>query len=245
MKNEKGFTGLEIVAVLAIGFVAVTVLGPVLKPFIPGASGSGQTSTQKTAYKETLEPYTIDGKPAPHVQAQDGTELVLFKKTISNDTSDMKVTPPAPWYERLFMWFVHLGFLGLFIALAFPTVAVWGWAWITGRWKKLKETIAAEKAAHADTMTEARKVVISVDAGLDVFDRLIASANSAADSATQMAAATTDAKLIEGYQAIIATQNAVAKALAASKNSFLAAMSKKQDESTKLLVGKLKNGGLS
>lgn len=227
ISNQKGFTGFEIAAVLAIGFVFVTVVGPILKPLIPGLSnGNGQTSTQKSSYKETMEPVlTKDGSPMA-VQTADGQEAYLFKRTKSNDASDEKVVPPAPWYERFVSWLAGLGFLGLVLALAFPGAAIAVWVFIKGRWHKLKEAAAANKAAEENMRIEAKRIVKSIDEGIGAFERQIAAAQAVMDGTID--------------PAIKATQAAVIAALIASQKSFMTAMSVKQDQSTKDLVKVLK-----
>lgn len=211
--NQKGFTGLEIAAVLAIGYVAALVLGPVIKPLIPGiGNGAGQTSTQKSSYKETMEPVlTKDGSPM-QVETKDGQEAYLFKRVKSNDASDQKIVPPAPWYERFLQWLFSLGFLGLALALAFPA-AFWGvWHFIAKRWDALWAEKEAQRIQAETIRTEAKRIVVSIDKGTEAFNTEIEKA------------ATPELKV----------------ALTAARDSFFKAMSVKQDQSTKDLVKVLK-----
>lgn len=241
MRNQKGFTGIEIAGIVALGFIVIGAVAPLIGIRLPGMpGGAGQTSTQKSSYKETVEPVlTKDGQPML-VATQDGQEAYLFKRVKSNDASDEKVIPPAPLVERVLMWFVHLGFAGLLLALAFPAFAIGLWRFIVNRWNKLKATAVAEQIAHAVTMEEAKKIVLSVQAGLQVFEQQLKAAENAVETATQASAGVTDPATVASYQQIIQVQGAVARALNAAKKSFKNTMAVNQDKSTMLLVEKLK-----
>ena len=230
---------LAIVFLISAATLAVFTLTPA-KNLVNIGGGNGQKTTQTQSYKETIEPYTVDGKPAV-VKLPDGSDGLLFKRVKSSESLDERVEPKLTLWQkimRLGWWWLVLTVAGMFFApVGFVMNA------INGKAKKAALFVADQiREKHEEMVSDARKVVVSVDKGLDVFDSAIASANAAADSAKTMAAATTDPALLTSYNAIVATQASVAKALTDTKAAFLKALSVKQDESTKLLVSQLRNG---
>lgn len=176
--NQKGFTGIEILAVVAITFFLAPLITTVAKPLFN--NGAGNTSTQTSSYKETIEPYTVDGKPAA-VKLPDGSDALLFKKVTSNDTADQKIMPPAPLHERILAWFLRLGFAGLALALAFPVAAAALWLWIRTRWNNLKQAVEDHKADLEILEADTKKIVIGMEKAFATIPAVLAGAKIAGE----------------------------------------------------------------
>lgn len=242
IRSKNGFViegTAAIIFLISAATLAIFTLTPAKNLIRMG--GEGQKTTQSQRYKETIEPYTVDGKPAA-VALPDGSEGLLFKRTTSNETLDERTEPKLSIWQkikRIGFWWVALTVAGMFFA---PIGMVMNA--INSRAKKAALILAEKLRSRNDqTVADARRIVVSVDAGLDVFDKAIAASNASFESAKSMAAATADPKLLENYNGIMQLQQNVAKALVETKKSFLEALSRKQDESTKLMVGNLRNGG--
>jgi hypothetical protein len=241
MKN-KGFViegTLAIIFLISAATLAVFTLTPA-KNLVNLGGGDGQKTTQKINYRETMEPYTEDGKPVK-VKLSDGSEGLIFKRVVSNETLDEQVIPKKTIWQKLKelgWWWIALTIAGMFFA---PLGLVMNK--INEKAKKAALAIADQLGKkHADLATEAQRIVLSVDEGLNVFDAAIKSANASVDAATQAAAITTDPQMLASHNAIRTTYQAVSKALTDTKAAFLDALKTKQDESTKLLVSKLRSG---
>lgn len=165
--NQKGFTGIEILGILAAGALVISVVLPALGIKVPGLAGNGQTTTQKEIHVTRSVPYVNPDTHEPvKILNKDGSTTVLMREETSNTTLDETIVPKAPLLERIVLWFVRAGFLGLVLALAFPAVAVALWAWIGSRWRKLREELDAHKEDLADLNDEAKRMVKGVDAAL-------------------------------------------------------------------------------
>lgn len=224
--NSKGFTGLEIIAVALIGFFVFTVA----KPFIPGlGGGEGQKTTQKQITTTSTVPYVgPDGHNAYVVDSQ-GNKTPLLVQTQSTSTVDETIVPKTPWYKKLLaLPFFYLLLIGAAL------IGVPGAGWLLTRtnaalktgWDNAKTEITAWEAKHQNLMTEAQKIVLSVDAGLATIDAAIESNVKAA-----MAVADPIAK---------STLQAISQALTNAKKDFVDALGHVQDGSTDVLVQQLK-----
>lgn len=225
LKNNKGFTGLELAAIGAIGFVVVTVVYPLVKPFMPGGSDGGQKTTQTESYTETMEAYTEKGEPVK-IKLSDGSEGLIFKRAKSLNKLNQQIRPRKPFLERVFLWFARLGILGGLLALVFPAAAATAWWWISSRFSKLKLEMNSRKQEAENLKVEAKRIVFSIDEGVKAFKTQI-------DAAQALMDATTDA-------GIKATQASIISSITKARDGFLNAMSIKQDQSTKDLVKALR-----
>ena|SRR3990167_7844608 len=205
-------------AVIAIG-VAAFVIGAAWKPLTNflGIGGQPQKTMQKSVSVTESKPYYIKG--------EDGKMHLLEATKISTTNLDTNEEPKLTLWQKLLnvgrLWVV-LMVLGFF----FPPVAA-VMAFIN------RKVAAAGKAAlaklqekHDELKDEAKTIVQSVDIGLKTFDSAIGSAQNALGVAT-------DSQIKSNYQAVIL-------ALTDTQKSFLTAMSKRQDSTTKVLVSELK-----
>ena len=242
--NKNGFViegTFVIVALIAAATLAVFTLTPA-KHLINVGGGDGQKTTQTKSYRETMIPYTENGQ-AVRVANPDGTRSLLFKQIVEENTLDERVQPKLPWWQRIInvgWWWVGLTIAGMIFAPLGVVMSA-----VNGR-AKLAAMATANlfKAKHQNLSDEAKRIVVSVDAGLDVFDAEIAAAKGTEDTAVKMAALTVDPVLLQNYAAIEKTGRAVREALEGAKKKFLAALRAKQDQSTVDAVVALRNGGL-
>lgn len=239
--NRNGFIiegTLAIIFLISAATLAVFTLTPAKN--LINIGGQGQKTTQTQSYRETIEPYTVDGKPAT-IQLQDGSEGLIFKRTRSSATLDETIQPKLTIFQRLMKvgwWWLALTIGGMFFAPLGLIMNV-----INGKAKQAALALADQlNKKHADLASEAQRIVLSVDAGLNVFDSAISAANASVDAATQSSAVTTDPQMLTAQTAIRTTYQAVSKALVDTKAEFLGALKAKQDESTKLLIPKLRSG---
>ena len=238
--NQNGFViegTYAIIFLISAATLAVFTLTPA-KNLIHMA-GEGQKSTQKQSYTETMEPYTVDGRPAS-VTLPDGSEGLLFKRTKTSSTLDETIQPKLSVWQRLMKvgwWWIALTIGGMFFG---PLGMVMNA--INSKAKQAALALAGQlKKKHEDLKSEAKRIVLSVDAGLDVFDSAISSAKAALDAATLAAAATSDPQLLAANHALMNTHQAVLKSSTDLNAAFLAQLKAKQDESTKLLIPQLRN----
>lgn len=221
--NKRGFTGIEVMAVVAIiGLITYFAAPPTIKAVGTLFSG-GDKNQQKAVHKidRTRTLYEVDPMT---------NKMKPVKETYSEYSNEFMAQEPP---ETLWTKFWHLGAIAVVIIMILSYLGLWP---IIALWwnKKIKPKIAAAQNSleelqtqHDELTADAKRIVISIDEGLLSMDAAIKAANAMAD-------ATVD-------PAMKVTQLAIAKALTDMKASFLAAMSKKQDSTTKLLVSELKN----
>ena len=221
LKNRKG----EAITIAVAGVAAVCILlgllfRPIMDKVLP-MFGNNQkiVSTKTTESKPVWE------------KAPDGTFILTQKTTTTCDNSAAPI-PLTLWQKIQSLGMIGIGLVVL--GVIFPPlglVLAIVWKKITGG---LKATIAAANTkitevidAHEELTGDAKKIVLSIDDGLATMDANIKAAKTMADS-------TLDAN-------VKATYNTIAAALMDMKADFMAAMSKTQDSTTKLLVRELKN----
>lgn len=215
--NKRGEVAMAVVIAVSLAAFLIGAAWRPLTSFL-GIGGKDQKTVQKSTTVTESKPYYIKGEDNKmHL-------LEATKTTVSNlDTNEeVKLTIFQKLMNIGRIWVV-LTVLGFFFA---PLGAVMA---VINRKAKAVAVAAYDKLQekHDDMKDEAKTIVQSVDAGLNVFDSDIAAANNAL-------LVTTDPQVKSNYQAIVL-------ALGNSKTHFLAAMSKKQDSTTKVLVSELKN----
>ena len=242
-KNDKGFViegTFAIITLISLATLAVFALTPAKNLINIGGDG-GQKTTQTQSYKETMEPYTEDGRPVK-VKLSDGSEGLVFKRVVTTASLDETIQPKLPWWKKLIQvgwWWLALTIAGMFFG---PLGMVMNA--INSKAKKVAlAAVDIAKQKHEKMMNEAQGIVVSVDAGLDALDAEITAAQSAAKAATEAAAATSDPTALAMYNAMATRHKAVAEALINAKSEFLYALKEKQDRSTKVLVAELRNMG--
>lgn len=201
--------------------------------------GDGSKSVQSQSYKETIEPVMENGEPVK-VKLADGSEGLIFKRTKSSNTLDEQTHPKLTIWQKIKQigwWWLALSIGAMFIpALGFMNT-------INSKAKNAALALVDKiKADHANLKSEAQRIVLSVDEGLNVFDTAIKAAQAMIDAETASMATITDPAILAVHQTAILRYQAVLKALMDTKKAFLDALKTKQDESTKLLVPQLRNG---
>ena len=223
--NNKG------VAEVAILYGIIIVLGLLFVPNpVSQATGIG-VKPNKTVQKEnTYEKVELlkDEKGNP-VLADNGAFLATrVGGSYSSDIDKQQHTT---------LWQSFIALPRLFLILVI--LAIFGFPPAVFVITKLKSTVTSWLNKYNDLKTESKRIVLSVDEGLQVIDAQIQSANSMVNTSMQLAANTADPVVLARHQETVAIYRAVAKALNDTKTDFLKALSNKQDGSTKLLVKSL------
>ena len=248
MKNRKGFTGIEIVIIIAvcgiIGYFAAPKVGEGIHNIVNG----GQNQKKATISRQVERTYYVPDEQHPGKFIKDHTD-VSKETSFASDSSQ----PPETLWEK----FWHLGFIAVvIIALIAGAITYFGaWPFVKNWINKLKADIAAKEAAlqaeqnaHADLSTDAKLIVKSVDAGFAEMDKHIAAVKAQVDSATlslNQAGLLVDP--IQRAAAITLAQNnltiaqEVYKSVVNMEQDFKDALSMSQDTSTKMLVSTLQN----
>ena len=230
---------MAIIFLISAATLAVFTLTPA-KNLVNLGGGDGQKTTQRQSYVETIEPYSVDGKPAS-IQLPDGSEGLIFKRTKRTDNLDEVVQPKLSLWQKLKQvgwWWLALTIGGMFFGPLGMVMST-----INSKAKAAALAVAGQvKSKYEDMTTESKRIVLSVDKGLDVFDASIAAANAAVSAAEAAAALTADPQVLSAQHTIKATYQAVSKALVDTKKAFLIVLKNEQDESTKLLISKLRSG---
>lgn len=225
--NQKGFTGLEIVLIGAfIGLVIV----PLVRPWIPGLSGGdGQKTTKKQITTVSTVPYVApDGHNAYVVDSQ-GNKTPMTLHTETTSTDDEVIVPKTPWYKKLLalplIYLILMGAALIGIPGAGFLLTRTNAALKTG-WDTAEAKIKDWEAKHQNLMTEAQKIVLSVDDGMATIDHAIEANVKAAALIVDPVAKS--------------TLQAVSQALTDAKKAFVSALGHTQDGSTDVLVTQLK-----
>lgn len=210
MTNQKGFTGLEIVAVLAIGYIITTAVLPVFGIHI-GPGGVNKTEKQTSVTKIELAKDS-DGKPI-YATDSTGNAIPLFNKTeCTANTTDEAAPKISIWQKLMNLGWVYLALCiaGIFIA---PLGLIMG---------AINHKIGNE--AHA-LLSHTGVIVKSVDAGLTEIEKAIKNAQSAYNGAQAAAAIATTPEAKIANQAIMATQQAIINTLTVLDRDVKDAMS--------------------
>lgn len=242
--NRKGFTGIEIIVLVAISGLIFFFAGPNIGKGINNIFQGYKNKTKITSKVTESYPMFYKDKDGNFIPSK-----VPYMKTAENFNSTMEVPPETLWEK-----FWHLGAMAVVIIIVLSYLGLW--PIITLWWnKKIKPKIEATKAQLED-MTEqhgvlkgdAKLIVISVDEGLAAINLSISSAQatfSNAQAALNSAALIEDPSLrtaaLANAQNLVSRATAVLDAVMNVKKDFLSAMSRKQDTTTKMLVAELKN----
>jgi len=220
--RKKGFTGIEIILLVAVIGVLGWFAGPFIGKGINNIVG-GANNQQKQTYEVTeqysmfyQDPVTGKFRPAP----------VPYKRS-EKSLNYTTIQPPETLWQKFWKMgatavviIVVLSYLGLW-----PVITLWWNKKIKPKIEATQAQLEAEQCEKEELTTEAKRIVVSVDAGLK-------SLNGASSKAMDLANAATDPN-------IKATQLAVAQALMSAKSTFMTEMSKYQDQSTKDKVKEL------
>lgn len=246
--KKKGFTGVELIVLVAISGLVMFFAGPNIGKSFNNIFHGGQNKTKITSKVTESYPMFYKDKDGNFIPSK-----VPYMKTAEN-FNYVTENPPETLWEK----FWHLGAMAVLIVVVLSYLGLWP---IIALWwnKKIKPKIEQTEAQLED-MTEqkdvlrgdAKLIVISVDEGLAAINTSIASAQSTYDAskmalnaANSLVDSSTDQAFkrasIANAQITLSTSEAVLDAVTDLKKEFLAAMSRKQDTTTKLLVSTLKN----
>ena len=243
-RNRKGFIGIELVILVAVAIIGAYFAAPSIGKGVHNIF-AGNKNKQKSVHKVT-EQYSMFYK-------NEKGNFVPAKIPYSRTEESFNYThiePPETLWEK----FWKMGAMAIIIVMVLSYLGLW--PIITLWWnKKIKPKIIETQKdlenlkAEKDKLTgDAYLIVKSVDEGLAAMDAVIAAAKGQADAAQQaliLSTAMPDATARTASAAAAQHANTVAQAVLTSamnlKKDFLAAMSRKQDSTTKLLVAELKN----
>jgi len=223
LKNRKGIAEVMVVVWLAgivVAGLVTWLAGPAIIKSVGSLANGGDKNQQKIVHKvdSTRILYQVD--------PQHPDKLIPVKETYSEYSNELQAQqPPETLWEKFWKMgvmsvviIVILSYLGIL-----PIIKLW--------WNKMirPKLAAAQEALQAkeDLTDEARLIVQSIDEGLASMDANI-------KAAQVLSASTIDPN-------IKATYNTIAASLQDMKSDFLAALSRKQDSTTKLLISELKN----
>lgn len=244
MKNKKGFTGVELIVLVAISGLVMFFAGPNIGKGFHNIFQGDKNKTKITSKVTESYPMFYKDKEGNYIPSK-----VPYMKTAENFNSTTEERPETLWEK-----FWHLGAMAVVIIIILSYLGLW--PVIALFWnKKIKPRIEATKAQLEDMAEQhdvlkgdAKLIVISVDEGLAAINTSIAAAQSAYDNAQ---ATLNSAALIEdpsirsaalaNAQNLASRSKAILDAVSNVKKEFLSSMSRKQDSTTKMLVAELKN----
>lgn len=245
LKNNRGFTGIELALVICICGALTAWFGPNLVKSIGTITSGGDKNQQKMSRKIKLS------EPVYAVDESTGQVTVVGMKTSDIMTNEaMAIQVPETLWEK----FWKMGAMAVIIIVLLSFLGIW--PIITLWWNKVIKPKILNAQAELEVIQyeknelkgDAKLIVRSIDEGLAAMNTSIASAQSTVDTAQQaLTAAALDPDLALRSAAISVAQvskenaQAVLTALINTRKDFLAAMSRRQDSTTKLLVAELKN----
>jgi hypothetical protein len=239
---RKGFADMVIIVMVIAGALVAWLVGPKV---IKSVTGHDQNAKKSTYQKQMERTYYVPDEKRP------GKFVIAHTDKFSEQSLNTDTQQPP---ETLWSKFWHMGFMAIVIIVAlsylglWPIITLWWNKIIKPKIDKTKNDLENLQANHEELSADAKRIVLSVDEGLAVFDSRIASAKGIAEAAAQslsLSSGITDP--IQRAAALEAAQHAqmVAQAVCSSvtnlKSDFLTAMSRKQDSTTKALVAELKN----
>ena len=219
--NRKGMV--EVVAVLwvvgiVVGGLVAWLAGPSLIKATGDVFSGGSKSTSKAIHTKTTQEPIVLGVDAK------GKDIIGYRTCEESSNTSLAEQPkPTLWEKIKAVFWVIVGvaiFCMIFPASILARIKNAALAKVGAKLDELQDT-------HDEFTGDAKKIVASIDDGLATMDANIKAAKTMADSAT-------DAYVKNTYTTIAAS-------LIDMKQDFMAAMSKTQDSTTKLLVRELKN----
>lgn len=243
-RNRKGFTGIELVILVAIGVLGAYFAAPSIGKGVHNIF-EGDKNKQKIVH-EVSEEY-------PMFYKNEKGDFVPAKTPYSRTEKSLNyqhIEPPETLWEKFWklgamavIIIVVLSYLGLW-----PIITLWWKKKIKPKLDQAQENLGNLQEEKDELSADARLIVKGVDEGLAEFDVAIAAAkNAIATAQATLSAASSIADVTARTAAVSQAQGAmnmaqsVLNAVSDLKEDFLAAMSRKQNNTTKLLVQELKN----
>jgi hypothetical protein len=236
MKSRKGFTGIELVILVAVCLIGAVFAAPKIGEGVHNIVNGGQNQKKATVTRQLERTYYVPDEKHPGKFIADHTDK-LSEASFSLDATQ----PP----ETLWQKFLHLGIMIIPVIILISYLGAWP---LVNYWvSKIRAKVQAAATAHEQTLSDTKMIVKSVDEGLGMLNSAIAAAKAQYDASVQSMTLTAGISDPTQRQAAIDTAQhaqmvaqAVVTALSNLKDDFLAAMSRKQDATTKALVAKLK-----
>jgi competence protein ComGC len=243
--KKNGFTGIEIIVLMAIIGVVTFFAGP---PMIK-ATGTLFNGGSKNQSKAT---HSVQSERVLYqVDPQHPDKMIPVKEKYSEQSYALDAQEPP---ETFWTKFWHLGALAVIIIVVlsylglWPVVALWWNKYVKPKIEQAQADLGNLQAAHDDLSADAKLIVRSVDAGLGEIDKHIATTKATVDSAqADLSTAGIILDPVQRQATIIMAQQklSVAQAVYSSvtnmKQDFKDALAMQQDTTTKLLVAQLKN----
>ena len=243
-KNSKGFTGIELIIIIAIGVIGAYYAAPSVGKAVHNVF-EGDKNKQKMVH-EVSEQY-------PMFYKNEKGDFVPAKTPYKRTEKSLNYThiqPPETLWEKFWK-------MGAMAVIAIVVLSYLGlWPIITLWWKKkVKPKIieAQEKLEEVEIekdalSKDAKLIVKGVDEGLAQFNSAIEVAKASVAAAQAQITAASAIIDVQAKAATLAAAQAnreIAQAVLTSvsnlKDSFMIAMSRKQNNTTKKLVEALKN----
>lgn len=223
-RNQRG----EAVTVALLGVALVSVfLGffarPVFGKIMPGVFGSDQ---------KIVTTKTVESKPV-WMKNPDGSSTLV---QTTNETYQ-KGNEPVPL--TMFQKIAQLGWMTIIVLVLCVLTPVGGiimvvWQKVMAGVNALKMGLETSLVAREQLSEDAKLIVKGVDEGLSTMDNSIASAQATITNTQAMPDSPAKTQQLLIAQALLIC-------MTSAKKDFLAAMSRKQNNTTKLLVAELKN----
>lgn len=218
LKSRKGFADIVLIGAMVVIGLVTWLAGPALIKSTGDVFSGGSKNTSKAVHTKTTQEPIVLGVDAK------GKDIIGYRTSEETSNTSLAEQPKETLWDKIkkVIWVI----VGVAVfCMVFP-------ASILARFKnaalaKLGARLDDLQAEKEEFTGDAKKIVASIDNGLATMDANIKAAKTMADS-------TTDASVKAAYTTIAA-------ALVDMKQDFLAAMSKTQDSTTKLLVRELKN----
>ena len=245
LKRRKGVVEIiAITAILAIGLVT-WLAGPQIIKAVGSLANGGDKNQAKNVRK-------VDSvRTVYQIDPLNPEKMIPIQEKYSEYTNDLQATqPPETLWEKF--WKMGAMAVVIIVALSYlgilPIIRLWWGKNVKPKLLKAQEDMEAAIDAEVELRGDAKLIVISIDEGLSAMNASIASAKAVVDINQ---AALTNAALIEDQvqrtaaisnaQASLVRAQAIFTALSNLKTDFMAALSRKQDTTTKLLISELKN----
>jgi len=242
--NKKGFTGVELIVLVAISGLILFFSGPNIGKGINNIFQGGKNKTK--AEHKISESYPIFYK-------NDKGEFIPTKipySRIEESSGSIVIDPPETLWEKFWklgamavVVIVVLSYLGLW-----PIVALWWNKVIKPKIVATQTRLEEIKEQHGALRGDAKIIVKSIDNALGELQKHIDSAKGQVDSALSALNQTSlIADPTQRQAAITLAQNnllvvqTVYFSVVDMKKDFKASLDREQDSTTKLLVAELKN----
>ena len=244
-RNKKGFTGVELIVLIAISGLVMFFAGPSIGKTVNNLFHGGSTNKTKVTSKVT-ESYPMFYKD------KDGNFIpskVPYMRTAENFNSTTEAPPETLWEK-----FWHLGAIAVVIIVVlsylglWPVIALWWNKYVKPKIKQAEANLEDMVDKHDALRGDAKIIVNSIDNALGELQKHIDATKAQVDSslsALNQAGLITDSIQRQAAIALAQSNLLIAQTVYFSvvdmKKDFKSSLDKEQDSTTRLLVAELKN----